>query len=121
MDIEALKSIITQAVENSAEKTVNGKIKKIDEKLEIHINDSKLFRDTVTKHIEASEKESKLLKPILERIPELTTVGQTVETANNIKKTAVWWAGFFAAIGTITAGVTYVGKTLFTAIILNIK
>ena len=73
------------------------------------------------RHIDEDIKWKEKMQPLFNNIPELTTVGQTVETANNIKKTAVWWAGFFAAIGTIIGGATYIGKTLFTAIILNIK
>lgn len=89
-----------------------------------HIEKSHEHMDIVNKHMEKSDKHieedmkwKEKMQPIFDKIPELTTVGETVETAKSIKKGVTWWAGFFAAITVIFGSGAYVFKTLLSLIL----
>ena len=75
-------------------KTVNGEIKRLDQKLELYIGEAKVFREVVTEHLRLSEAESLALKPILERVVELTSVGDGLKTVNNLSRFLKWLSGF---------------------------
>lgn len=94
LPIEDWKSIITEAIESSVEKTVNGKIRNLDAKLELYIQESKGFHEVVQQHIIKSDKESEDLKPLLERVVELTNVGDGLKTVNNFSRFLKWASGF---------------------------
>ena len=94
LPIEDWKSIINEAIEISVEKHVNGKIRNLDSKVAIYIDESKRFHEKVEKHIEKSEKESEALKPLIERAGELSNLGDAVKTANG-NYSFVKWVGSF--------------------------
>jgi len=102
--------IINTAIKSGIEETVNGKIRRLDEKIDAYIDESKKFREEdklhkkkVNDHIEKSELESKAIQPLLKKVVELSNVGEAVTTANNLSRFFKWVSG----LGALGAALTW--------------